>query len=86
MGIGDVETYAVIKDGFVINSILWDGNTNPDTGGIPQWPFGWVVVLVKPGEVANIGYSAVQNADGSWTYTAPPEDDNNLAVRELNGN
>lgn len=55
--------YALIKDGFVINTIVWDG---PDVSPI-DFGEGVSYVEIKEGEPVSIGYSY----DGS-KFTPPP--------------
>jgi hypothetical protein len=59
-------TYAVVEDGVVVNTILWDGD--PDTW---QAPDGLIAVVVPDGVAAAIGWSY---ADGQLSPPAidPP--------------
>jgi hypothetical protein len=60
--------YAQIEKGIVTNKIMWDGNTDPTTGG---WePPSGAVMAKLPYDPA-IGDKAMQNPDGTWSF-APP--------------
>lgn len=63
--------YAWIKDGIVVNTAEWDGNTDPSTGGV-DLSDGIVPGLIPPGVIAYIGYPAHQQEDGSWVFDQPP--------------
>lgn len=63
--------YALIQGGIVINVIIWDGNSDPETGGITTDP-AIAYVLLGPDDHAYIGLGATQNADGTWTFDVPP--------------
>ncbi|MCA8411574.1 hypothetical protein LGN03_08965 [Burkholderia multivorans] len=62
--------YAIVESGVVTNVIVWDGNTDSSTGGW-QPPEGRDVIPVAP--PTDIGWSAVLNADGTWTFNPPTE-------------
>lgn len=58
--------YALILNGEVINTIVWDGEAPI------EFPEGVVAVNVPSGVMCGIGYAAAQDAQGAWTFTAPP--------------
>lgn len=55
--------WAVIKNGMVVNTVVWDG-----TGDIFD---EFDTYEIKDGEVIGIGYSASQDSNGKWTFAAP---------------
>jgi len=57
----ELKTYAWIVGGMVENISQWDGNTDPDTGGL-LIPKGTIMALFAPGAIAYIGYSATQRS------------------------
>jgi len=67
----EIKTYAVIVDGIVTNTVLWDGNTDPETGGVSP-PSGQQWILIENGQAAYIGYPATQDENGVWSFQAPP--------------
>jgi hypothetical protein len=58
--------YALIQSGFVINTIVWDGEAPI------VFPDGVVAVNIPDDVMCGIGYTAVQNDDQTWAFTAPP--------------
>lgn len=60
-------TYALIEKGVVVNTIMWDGNTNLHDGGW-QPPDGATVVEIPYGTVVAIGYLY-----SNETFSAPAQ-------------
>lgn len=58
--------YALIENGIVINTIIWDGEA-PIT-----FPDAVEAINVPEGVTCGIDYTATENGDGSWTFTPPP--------------
>ncbi|MGE7137959.1 tail fiber assembly protein [Luteibacter sp. NPDC031894] len=58
--------YAVIENGYVVNTIAWDGEA--------PWapPEGSQLAEITEGTACSIGYSATQDEGGAWTFTPPP--------------
>lgn len=50
-----MENYAWIENGVVTNVIVWDGNTDPSTGGFAA-PDGVTLVKLEPDNPAWIGW------------------------------
>lgn len=63
-----VQMYAMVQDGTIVNIVMWDGNSDTNTGG---WPVPDGVTMVVIPRCPGVGDIATQNADGSWTFTAP---------------
>jgi hypothetical protein len=68
MRVDEVNAYVVVHDGYVINIILWNGNTDESTGGV-TFPSDWILFIAPDdGPTIFIGATATQNSDGSWTF------------------
>ncbi|HEF4727031.1 hypothetical protein QZN29_02860 [Burkholderia multivorans] len=59
--------YAIVENGVITNMIIWDGNTNVETGGWEP-PAGAAVAQIQ--EQPQIGWSAVET-NGTWTFVKP---------------
>jgi len=74
-----MSAYALIKDGLVVNSVLWNGE-----GEIFQ---EFETYEIGEGEIVGPGYSAKKDAKGKWTFSAPvveltPEEQANKNIQE----
>lgn len=57
--------YALIQSGIVVNTIVWDGESEV------EFPDGVTPALVAEGVNCSTGYTAAEDAQGDWTYAAP---------------
>lgn len=64
----ETANYAIVEDGIVTNIIVWDGNTDIETGGWAA-PVGAVVLPIQP--PIDVGWIASQKSDGTWNFTPP---------------
>jgi len=58
-----MSAYALIKDGIVVNAVLWDGE-----GDLFQ---EFETYEISEGEVVGPGYSAEKDSKGKWIFSAP---------------
>jgi len=58
-----MSTYALIKDGMVVNVVVWDGEG--------QMFDSFTTYEVKENEQIGPGYSAKKDKKGSWSFTPP---------------
>lgn len=58
-----MSAYALIKDGVVVNAVLWDGE-----GDIFQ---DYETYEIKEGEQVGPGYTAQKDSKGKWSFSAP---------------
>lgn len=58
-----MSSYALIKDGIVVNAVLWDGQ-----GDIFQ---EYEKYEIKDGEQVGPGYTAKKDSKGKWSFSAP---------------
>ncbi|MEN4667723.1 hypothetical protein ABEG72_15900 [Pantoea agglomerans] len=58
-----MSAYALIKDGIVVNAVLWDGE-----GDLFQ---DFETHEIKEGEIVGPGFFAEADQKGNWTFTAP---------------
>ncbi|MEN4621814.1 hypothetical protein ABEH29_10525 [Pantoea agglomerans] len=58
-----MSSYALIKEGIVVNAVLWDGQ-----GDIFQ---EYEKYEIKDGEQVGPGYTAKKDSKGKWSFSAP---------------
>ncbi|MGC0901027.1 hypothetical protein WKG98_14270 [Pantoea agglomerans] len=74
-----MSAYALIKDGVVVNAVLWDGE-----GDLFQ---EFDTYEIGDGETVGPGYSAKKDSKGKWTFSAPvieisPEEQANKNIQD----
>ena len=74
-----MSAYALIKDGIVVNAVLWNGE-----GEIFQ---EFETYEIGEGEIVGPGYSAKKDEKGKWTFSAPvveltPEERDNKNIQD----